>query len=146
MKSKVCLWGSTVLTEDVQPCQTFLPVHLLERGGDDVPMPDSGSSRSTEPRGESESESRELLCCGEHDEDEELVDLLSSSSSVWSSREEVETQVKLELRESGGEVCVLVSTAASGLMVDSSVCFTTQSGQWASFGTLFLLQNKYLNL
>jgi len=45
-------------------------------------MPDSGSSRSTEPKGESESESRELLCCGEHDEEEEIVDLLSSSSSV----------------------------------------------------------------
>jgi hypothetical protein len=61
--------------------KSFLPVHLLERGGDDVPMPDSGSSRSTEPIGESESESRELLCRGEHDEEEDVVDLLSSSSS-----------------------------------------------------------------
>jgi hypothetical protein len=68
-------------------------------------MPDSGSSRSTEPVGESESESRELLCRGEHDDEEvEVVDVSSSSSSVWSSSDEVETHVKLELRESGGEV------------------------------------------
>jgi hypothetical protein len=92
-------------------------------------MPDSGSSRSTEPRGESDRESRELLRCGEHEEELELVDLLSSSSSVWSSREEVETHVKLELRERAGDVCVPVSTATSGLMVDSNVCFTTQQTQ-----------------
>ena len=69
-------------------------------------MPDSGSSRSTEPIGESESESRELLCRGEHDDEEEaVVDVSSSSaSSGCSSSDEVETQVKLELRDSGGEV------------------------------------------
>ena len=107
-----------------QKHQLFLPAHLLERGGEAVPMPDSGSSRSTKPTGESDSESRELLCCGEHEE-EELVDLLSSSSSVCSSNEEVDTQVKLELRESGGEVCVPVSTMASGFMAVNSVCCAT---------------------
>jgi hypothetical protein len=45
-------------------------------------MPDSGSSRSTEPIGESERESRELLCRGEQDDEEEaVVDVSSSSSS-----------------------------------------------------------------
>jgi hypothetical protein len=59
------------------------------------------------------------------------VSSTSSSSSVWSSRDEVDTQVKLELRESGGEVWVPASTAASasasasGLMAVSSVCCTT---------------------
>jgi hypothetical protein len=76
--------------------------------------------------GESESESRELLWRGEQEE-EEVVDLLSSSSSVCSSSEEVETHVKLELRDSGGDVCVPVSTVTSGLMAVSSVCCTTQT-------------------
>jgi hypothetical protein len=77
--------------------------------------------------GESESESRELLWRGEHEEEEVVVDLLSSSSSVCSSSEEVDTQVKLELRDSGGEVCVPVSTVTSGLMAVSSVCCTAQT-------------------
>jgi hypothetical protein len=81
--------------------------------------------------GESESESRELLCLGEQDEDDDVVvDLLSSSSysssSVCSSRDDVETQVKLELRDSGGDVWVPVSTATSGLMAVNSVCCTTR--------------------
>ena len=92
-------------------------------------MPDSGSSRSTEPIGESDKESRELmqsvLRSGEQEEDEEVVDLLSSSSSSSSSvcrrREDVDTHVKLELRDNGGDVCVPASTAISGFTSANTV-------------------------